>query len=196
MAKSVDTEETSALTFERLKKRKKARVKELSLLLDPEVGEERDAAKKALRDAEVRRSALKREGASLTQANKDVKAAEADLEAAEEALRDATAVFKFSSIGRIKMEELLEAHEPTEKQIQEAKAEGVTELQYNPSTFPQALIAASCIEPNLTEEQVEEIWDDESWNTNELVALFQVAQEVNQYVRTVDLGKGSGQTRG
>lgn len=59
-----------------------------------------------------------------------------------------TRTLTFESIGRREWRKLLAEHPPTEQQ----KRDGA---DHNPETFPQAAIAASCIEPGLTTEQAE-----------------------------------------
>lgn len=49
---------------------------------------------------------------------------------------------------------------------------------YDPDLFGPALIAATCIEPDLSEEDVTEIWASDDWNRGERMQLFMAAIEV------------------
>jgi hypothetical protein len=70
---------------------------------------------------------------------------EAEIEAAK---RD----FRFRSIGKKAWADLLSEHPPTKDQ---AKAN--TRIDHNPETFPLAAIAASCVDPVMTVEQVDKL---------------------------------------
>ncbi len=115
-------------------------------------------------------------------------AAQAAHDAAKAAVKATTVEMRFRSIGRKAYRALMDAHPPTEEQ--KADAEG---LSYNSETFAIALIAASCVDPVLTVEQVEIL--DAEWNSAELVPLWMAALEVNTQRRVVDLGKVSNGTR-
>ncbi len=95
------------------------------------------------------------------------------------ALDDAsTVVLRFRAVGHKRYKALLDAHPPTDEQKQDEN-----HPPYNSETFPIALIAASCVEPRMTEEQVQEL--DDEWNTSELVPLWLAAIEVNTQRREV-----------
>lgn len=97
--------------------------------------------------------------------------------------------FTFRSIGREPYEELVQDNQPTKQQRDEARKAGGS-LTYNPETFPPKLLAASSVEPKLTEAEAKELWNDPNWNQAELMSLFLCAMSVNQNRRVVDLGKG------
>lgn len=107
---------------------------------------------------------------------------------------DAVVAVRFRSIGRVAWDDLIRAHPPTDEQTAEAKKEGTDGLNFNPDTFPPAVVAASVDEPKLTAEQVAAMWDSPDWNQAELTVLFTAALEVNNSRHTLDLGKGSGGT--
>jgi len=120
-------------------------------------------------------------------------------------LRENTLVMKLASVGRKRYEQLVEEH-PLSKEEKEKLREGNADANlpdFNPETFPAALVGASCIEPDLSEgsyvddsfdpprtryPMAEEIWDE--WNQGELTALFTAAYQVNTQRRVVDLGEG------
>lgn len=114
--------------------------------------------------------------------------------------------FTFRAVPRSEWDDLVaaEEHQPTEEQkaefleglikagVDPAKAEP---LSYNPETFAPAAVAASCIEPKLTLEDVLAMWESPDWSAAELARVFQTAMWVNQRADgTVFWGKGSGST--
>ena len=115
--------------------------------------------------------------------------AQAAFDAAKTALEAETVELRFRSIGRKRYDELVRAHPPTEEQ----KAESA-DAPYNVETFSAALIAASCIEPVMTEAEVAELADE--WNVAEYMQLWVAALEVNTQRRVVELGKAWNGTRG
>jgi hypothetical protein len=93
------------------------------------------------------------------------------------------------SCGRSVWEDLKEKHPPLPEQIAEVrKQNSEAVLDYNWKTFPVPAIAASVIQPEMTEEQVQELWDSEEWNEAECARLFQMALQANTRHHTADLG--------
>lgn len=115
--------------------------------------------------------------------------AQAAFDAAKAALDAETVELRFRSIGRKRYEELVRAHPPTDEQ----KTENA-DAPYDIETFSAALIAASCIEPVMTEAEVSEL--SETWNVAEFMQLWVAALEVNTQRRVVELGKAWNGTRG
>lgn len=121
-----------------------------------------------------------------------VKRAQAEADQARDAVRraDGAVEIVMKSIGRGPWEKLKEAHPPTEQQQAKVKETAGEEasLEFNPDTFPIAAIAASCVQPTLTEDQVrEEIWESEDWNEEECARLLQMAMQANQTRRVANL---------
>lgn len=106
------------------------------------------------------------------------------------ALEAETVTLRFRSIGRKAYDALLRQHPPTDEQKAEAQKEGTPEPPYDIDNFSVALVAASCVDPVLTVEQVRELTDE--WNTAEFVPCWMAALEVNTQRRVADLGKASG----
>lgn len=96
---------------------------------------------------------------------------------------------KFRSCGRKRYEQILDENPPTDEEQRKAKEQG-GEAAWNNETFPVALIAASAIEPELSVEQVSELFDE--WNNAEAQMLFLAAFRVNTSRRLPDLGNGYG----
>lgn len=119
-----------------------------------------------------------------------VKKAKQVADDARDAVRNAEGAVEvvMRSVGRGRWEKLKEKHPPTEEQIEEVRKQAPDAvLPYNHETFPVAAIAASCSQPELTEEQVQEIWDSEDWNEEECARLFQMALQANETRRAVNL---------
>lgn len=108
--------------------------------------------------------------------------------------------FVFQSIGSKRYEDLVAAHpvtEATRKKLDEMGVEPGS-LSFEVDTFAPALIAASCIEPKLTEEFVlnEMVGgEDGAWSQSEIKQLYGAALEANVRMRNVELGKGFKKTR-
>jgi hypothetical protein len=115
-----------------------------------------------------------------------IAAATAALEETRQALAANSVEVIFRSIGRPKFEKLKREHPPTEAQKAEFKTEYGVDAEYNPDTFSAALIAASCVQPEMTPQQVQSLADDHDWNAGEIQHLFQLALQVNTQRRAVD----------
>ncbi len=107
------------------------------------------------------------------------------IDSLEEVSRDTEQVFIFKSIGAPAYDELLSQSEnqPTEEQ----KKAGA---DFNSDHFPAALVAASCIDPEITLEQALTIFNDPEWNGAELQRLFFGALGVNTELADIPLSKG------
>lgn len=78
-----------------------------------------------------------------------------------------TVTLRFRALGAAAYTQLLGRH-------QEGKEPGSL---FNGETFAPALISASLVEPELTEDQVHELVED--WGTADVVALFKAALDAN-----------------
>ncbi len=92
-------------------------------------------------------------------------AIKAELEDMLEAAEETNIAFTFKAIGRARYDALVEGHKPNAKQQKDG-------AQFNPETFPQALVAASCVDPEISKDQVDEMWASEEWGPGELLKLF------------------------
>lgn len=81
------------------------------------------------------------------------------------------ATLLFRAVGAQDYDRLLSEHPPTAKQ----KLDGAT---YNLDTFGPALIAAVCVEPELTYDEAKALWDSEDWSRGEIMTLFGNAVEL------------------
>lgn len=188
------SEETKSkkLTFADVKKRKKPVVKKVLIALDGEKADEFNEARSTFETLQEEAKAAPRDKAIQA----DLYTAREKFEALKSAMDGEVVEFVFRSIGRSRYEEIFEECSPTEKQKQEAARKGEEEPQWNEDTFPASVMAASIVEPEMTEEEVFEMWESEDWNQAELTSLFLAALTANAERKVVDLGKGSGQTLG
>lgn len=118
--------------------------------------------------------------------------AEAEAEAARLMAEGAVVRFMFRSIGARAYDDLINDHPPTAEQIEAARSKGDPRPHWNEDTFAKALIAASCESPEMTVDQVSELFKSPDWNDAELSQLIGTAMLVNLRATNVDLGKGSG----
>lgn len=162
-------------TFDHLRKKKPIE-KIVHVPLDPDLVE---AYEKAVEDFEA-----------ADARDDDLSVVSAAREAAREKLEEQTVSLKFRSIGRKRYDALIHDHPPTDEQNEEHQRQYGQKAPYDVETFAPALIAASCVEPEMTAEQVMELFDD--WNPAEVFDLYTAALEVNTQRRVVDLGKAYG----
>lgn len=103
----------------------------------------------------------------------------------------------FQAVEPLHWRRLIESHPPTDEQIDRAEMLGRNHPQLDADTFDDAIVAASLIEPKLTEEQLAEIWATGAWSTEERATMVAAAMEVNLTSSLRDqesLGKGSSGT--
>jgi hypothetical protein len=91
----------------------------------------------------------------------------AQLKEARDAARAAEVPFTLRYIGDKAYSDMLAAHPSTED----------SDMLFDSTTFPRALIAASCVDPEMTEEQVIELF--EVINEGEIKKLFDAAWDVH-----------------
>ena len=188
--KSEKPEKSKRLTYEDLKKRKKPTVKKVKISFDSQIADEFNSLRVAVEEARDDVKQFPRDKESRTKlVNLEEAFSEIELKAEE-----STVEFVFRSIGRAKFDEVMESCPPTDEQSKDAKLKGEDAPIWNGETFPPALVAAAIVDPELTEEQVFEIWEGEDWNHAEVLSLFMAALEVNQSRSVADLGKGFGTT--
>jgi hypothetical protein len=77
----------------------------------------------------------------------------------------------FRAIGSSEYDKLIAKCPPTYDQ----KAQGTT---YNIDKFGPQILSKVCVDPDLTVEQWDEIWNSENWNRGEIMQIFLVATEL------------------
>lgn len=85
---------------------------------------------------------------------------------------------KYQAIGAKEYDKLVSKHPPTAEQ----RIEGAV---FNIDTFAPALIAACCVEPEMTADDAQEIWDSPDWSRGDLMVLFRNAVDLNN--RGIDI---------
>ncbi len=182
---------TKPLTFDRLRSQKKPNIRKFRLALDYEIAAEYERLEGEFQLYQLRGDLQIEDGQAKAVLLKDLEEKRAARDAAKAAFEEASHEFVFQSIGRKRYDEMKQEKRfrPTADQIKEAKENGIR-LDFNADTFPQALIAASCTSVDMTEAQVQEMWDDPAWSQGELLGLFDAAYNANTEFRTVSLGKG------
>lgn len=179
-------------TFAEFKEHFQAYAKPVTFWLDNLAEEELAEAEREAREARNRADRL-----ALTE-NSGAAAAEEralDYEHAAEKLakeyENMRFEFLFVSIGSKAKSELINAHPPTEEQVdkmrEELKAAGEDargRLQWNSDTYPVALMAASCVgagtsEPLMTEADADEAWNGNIFNENQRALLVAAALAAN-----------------
>lgn len=174
-------------TFDHLSK-KKAVTERVPICLDPELSK-RLMICEARVDDEQGNLALARGDTDTAKARRALEDARAALEAARAAVDESLIEVVFQSIGRPAWEALLDRHPPTDKQVEEASKEGHPRPQYDERSLQMEAISLSAIEPVMTVDQVKSLFESETWNTAELLALWAGCLSANQQHRVVDLGK-------
>jgi hypothetical protein len=153
------------------------------VVLDQKWADQLDEARHAVVRARAQAASRGEESAE----DEAVQEAEADVQALLAGQGDAIVTFRLEAIGRPRYRRLLDAHQPTVAQRQEAKKAGLLQPQWNEETFPPALVAACLAEPHLTEAQVKEIFESDKWTTGEIARLFTGAMQACASTRTVDI---------
>lgn len=177
-------------TYDHLKSAKKPITRKVLIALDPEIGDSFLDAQDRFNLTKVLVEMKVDDPNMQSQRAKDFEDAAEKLEIAKAALEENSAEFVFRSIGRKKYEELLLQHVPTEAQAKRAKDAGESPYQWNPDTFPVAVLAKSIVTPELSEEEIAEIWNGDDWSQAETLSILEAAISCNTFRRDLNLGKG------
>lgn len=169
--------------------KKRAVTTTYTLVLDSEVADRWNAAEQALANAK-----LELERKQTDAARGAVADAEDVLDQIRPELAGATMELKLRSVGRQLYDELIEKHPATDEARKEAKKRGEQPPPFDAESFTVALLAASLVDPEMTEDEVQEMFDSEQFNSAELTGLSLAAMSVNQTSKVVDIKKGFGQT--
>jgi hypothetical protein len=169
------------LNMDAIMSRKKPVTKRVTIQLDADIPHRVQALQDAITEAQrYDRSHNATDTAPALEKQMDELLAEA---------KGTEAEFIFASIGREAYDRIVEAHPPKPDQKKEGN-------QFDPETFPPALIAASCIQPTITPEQAYEIFNEASnWNGAELLRLFYAALEANTETNDIPLSRSGSVQR-
>lgn len=155
-------------------KLKKPNVRSCHILLDSSLAHEIQELQFQVEKLETK---LKNKGHSSSLADRDrpnLEKLKEELEQKEEEAEEFTVEFKFQDIGRKKYDELVRDNRPTDeekKEYKDAGGEGI--LQYSYLNFPPKLVAAASLEPKITLEEAEQIFEE--WSEGDLEYLFTTA---------------------
>lgn len=116
-------------------------------------------------EAELSRQSQGWQPTSLADKNPGEKVAR-QIEAARQRMRESEVEFRFKALGHKAWSDLVAQH-----------PSGNAEQRWDPDTFPPALVAAACIDPVMSPEQVGELL--EVLNEGQAEELFNAAYEVN-----------------
>jgi hypothetical protein len=158
--------------YAELRNRKTPRTVEVVIVLDDDWGREVADMERRVRQVERDASGV---GAAATAARQELDEVSADLDKLLVDKDEKTVTFRFKALSRDRYERLLATHQPTKEQRARTTALGGF-LQWNPDTFPPALMAACLVDPDdLTADDVQAMFVDDEWNQAELEALFSAA---------------------
>lgn len=177
------------MPLDHLRSQKKPVTKSVRIATDQEVAERYQESKTDLDLARITYENNSRSEKAIAEYSE----AKAKFDEARIELRDNSIAFKFRSIGRRKYDDLVKEHPITDEQREEAKSSNGGEdpgIEWNYDTFPDALIAACLVEPEISPEEMLEWLQTDEWNSAEQQALFQAAFSANTMRAVVDLGKG------
>lgn len=145
-----------------------------------------EEAEKALGEAQLK---AKSDGASSA----GVPAAERKVAEARKHVEETTMQMLVAGVGRKVKEDLVTLHPPRDED-HEAARDGTgnpnAKASYNADTYPAALIAASLVEPKLSEAEVLALTED--WTDGEYMTLWLAVLGVNADSSLVSPGKASG----
>jgi len=79
---------------------------------------------------------------------------------------------KYQAIGMREYDKLVAKHPPKPEQ----RAEGSS---FDIDTFAPALIAAVCVDPEMSEKDAKDIWNSPAWSRGDLMVLFTKAVNIN-----------------
>jgi hypothetical protein len=104
------------------------------------------------------------------------------LEEAEAAAEEAAATFVFEAIPRVKLQEMIADCPPTSEQLDRWKEKdrnnplvSIEPPKFNYDKFAPRLIAKSLVEPETSESEVVEMWEDGEWGDAIWAALWVAA---------------------
>lgn len=114
---------------------------------------------------------------------------ETELEEANAAADEAAVSFTFKALGRRKFKDLVNACPPTPETLERWKNTRFlgSAPEFELEKFMPRLVAASLVEPQTSESEVVELWEDpdEGWSDAVWAELYDAAWKVNQEVSTL-----------
>lgn len=99
-------------------------------------------------------------------------------EKALERLNESSQTFVFRSLGRTATRELYAAHPPTDEDHANVRAtleDEKAKAPYHEATFAPALVKAASVDPVLSDDDIREIFEGDTWNNTEVTLLYMTA---------------------
>lgn len=173
-----------AATFDELLNGKTASTKTVRFILDSDLADQWDKL-----ESRKERLETQLQQRASDEAQEELDEVEAEIEKLKPEVDAVTRHMKFQAVGRLAYQALEEDHPATAEDKKKAKAQGLQTPVTCMDTFAPALLAASCIEPEMTETQATQLYNSDKYNAIELHRIFYAAIEVNTHSKTVQLGK-------
>lgn len=171
-------------------RRKKAVTDEVLIPADDEQARKLEEAEShyrtALKGAEL--ALISGDAHAETSASLRVERSRLALEEAKQAVREEGLAFTLVGIGRLRWDELLREHPPTEE-MKTADKDLEQKRTFNPDTFWPALLAECVRDSDMTADDWRtEVFESKDWGPQELSDLRDRAAAVNQRSRILELG--------
>ena len=165
-SKVEQSKKAKAQTMDDILNAKKPNTRTIDIILDSDLALEIQMKTLELEQAKARSKGKK----SLAEGTGSL---EKELDELFEKAADTVATFTFQDMGRKSFDALLVAHQPTVKEKKTVADQGGGILEYSQETFPPALIAATAIDPVITLEEAEQIYN--TWSSGDAEILFTAA---------------------
>lgn len=145
-------------SFDEIRRLKKPNEVSVEMILNPELTRSIDELERR-KELEARRDAKENRAPLAPGIQKEI-------DKLREEAEDEKTTFAFRDIGRRKFDALVEAFPPTAAQKKD-------QFQWDPDKFCPALLAASAIDPKMSDIDAQEIYDE--WGRGDVEALFNAA---------------------
>lgn len=86
--------------------------------------------------------------------------------------KETKVAMKVKALGFKDYDDLVGEHPPNKAQIKDGN-------QWDPETFPPALLSACAVSPGLTVDEATAIWESDSWSRGELMDVFVALIKLN-----------------
>lgn len=161
-------------TMAEIRQLKKPNRRSCFILLDSELAHRIREVEGEIHKLEVRAKQGRGTSSLADTHQKDLESLREQLEDLSERADESTVEFVFQDIGRKRYDELIRDNSPPDEQKKEYKdAGGEGVLTYNFDTFPPKLVSTCAIEPEISEQEATQIFDE--WSEGDLEVLFTTA---------------------
>jgi hypothetical protein len=173
--------------------------RQVSFCLDRELREQLATAQFELSQAQRRRDLVSPGNRGRVEdAQRDVDELQDRVDELAEQAKGRIITFVFAALEPNDFDDLKGEHRPTSVQLSEARKAKEPQPEWNPDTFPPALVAAACVnvtspsgsQDGLSVEDAQKMWRSRSYNEAERGELFGTALSAQLTRIKVDLPKG------